>query len=38
MHRRSLLLGAAAAVAAPLARPAIAGNDADPDALCRRSR
>ena len=26
MHRRSLLLGAAAAVAAPLARPAIAGN------------
>src|SRR4051812_2224849 len=26
MHRRSLLLGAAAAVTAPLARPAIAGN------------
>jgi peptide/nickel transport system substrate-binding protein len=26
MDRRSLLLGAAAAVAAPLARPAIAGN------------
>ena len=26
MHRRSLLLGAAAAIAAPLARPAIAGN------------
>ncbi len=26
MHRRSLLLGAAAAVAVPLARPAIAGN------------
>ncbi len=26
MHRRTLLLGAAAAVAAPLARPAIAGN------------
>ncbi len=26
MHRRSLLLGAAAAIVAPLARPAIAGN------------
>ena len=26
MHRRSLLLGVAAAVAAPLARPAIAAN------------
>ncbi len=25
MHRRSLLLGAAAAIAAPLARPALAG-------------